>query len=206
VLVSPDGARIYVTSGPGDGDRAVTTIDTATNAIIGTAAAGLYASDPVITPDGARVYITNGGDGTVTALDTATGTTTTITLGGYPGDLVLSPDGRRLYVSAGGDRMVTIIDTADDTVVKTLSVEGYPRVEFTADGRYAYSGHFYDQGPDAAITLISTADDRVSTIPAPQLDYPVFSADGRYVYVGTDTDLMIVDLGEVPPAADVRAT
>lgn len=108
LLLSPDGARLYVTNGNDDTvsvidtatDRVVTTIDMAPypNAPKGTAPQGL-----AISPDGATLYVANGGNNDVAVVDTATAKVSgLIPAGWYPSALALTSN-ELVIVNAKGD-------------------------------------------------------------------------------------------------------
>ena len=164
VVFSPDGSRAYVVSY----DGTVTVIDVGTDTVDGTYAAGAQAFDLVVAPDGARIYVVNDNDepdttGSVTAIDTATGAPTTITVGDQPYGPLVSSDGRRVYVTNYLGGSVSVIDTADDTVVDTVPGAD-AEARFTPDGRYVYVVGYAE--PRGGVTFISTADDAVTFIPA----------------------------------------
>ena len=105
---------------------------------------GLHPSGVAITPNGNDVYVTNGGDGTVSAIGTATDTVfKTITVGTYPDGAAVGPLGKALYVANAGDGTapgsVSVILTATNTVTATIATGPAPRdVAFTPDGNDAY--------------------------------------------------------------------
>ena len=162
MVFSPDGSRAYLVSYAGR----VTAIDVANDAVSATYDVAPQAFDLVLTPDGTRAYVVHVNDeygtaGIVTALDMATGATTTIAVGDRPYTPIVSPDGRRVYVTNYFSGTVSVIDTADDTVVAT--VRGYAEARLTPDGRFVYARSTVDER--AGITFISTTDDLVTFIP-----------------------------------------
>jgi YVTN family beta-propeller protein len=68
VVVSPDGKRVYVTTGRGG---TVVAIDTAKGAVAGQTAVGPRPWGLAISPDGGRLYTANGPSGDITVLDAA---------------------------------------------------------------------------------------------------------------------------------------
>ena len=92
LAISPDGATVYVTSGPTD---TVSVIDTATNTVATTVGVGDAPAFVAINPDGATAYVTNHDDGTVSVIDTATNTVVATITGVGVGALgvAFSPDG-----------------------------------------------------------------------------------------------------------------
>lgn len=90
VAVTPDGKFAYVARG---GDRSVSIIDTASNALVGSAiGVGVFPGAIAITPDGRHAYVTNAGSDTVSVIDTLTNTVTS-TIGGMssPRGVAITP-------------------------------------------------------------------------------------------------------------------
>ena len=211
VVFSPDGSRAYLVSYAGR----VTAIDVANDAVSATYDVAPQAFDLVLTPDGTRAYVVHVNDeygtaGIVTALDTATGATTTIAVGDRPDTPIVSPDGRRVYVTNYFSGTVSVIDTADDTVVAT--VRGYAEARLTPDGRFVYARSTV--GERAGITFISTTDDLVTFIPVSAAEEGLadaqLSPDGQSFYVISNEDdsvLIVVSLdGDQPALGDGART
>jgi YVTN family beta-propeller protein len=68
-VVSPDGQRLYVSTGRGG---TVIAVDTATNMAVGSVAVGTRPWGIALSPDGARLYTANGPSNDVSVVDTAT--------------------------------------------------------------------------------------------------------------------------------------
>ena len=68
VVVSPDGHRVYVTTGRGG---TVVAIDAKTNKPVGSVAVGPRPWGIAISPDGTRLYTANGPSNDVSVVDTA---------------------------------------------------------------------------------------------------------------------------------------
>jgi YVTN family beta-propeller protein len=109
VVLSPDGARAYVTVSPSSTDAGVlAVIDTASAAVSSTATVGVEPYGLALSPDAGIAYVGNAGSRTVSIVDTASHTITRdITLpvvnddsGAVlsPQDLVLTADGATMYV------------------------------------------------------------------------------------------------------------
>ena len=82
IVVSPDGQRLYVTTGRGG---TVVSIDATTNTPIGSVAVGTRPWGIAISPDGTRLYTANGPSNDVSVVDTASLTVlTTIPAGDRP--------------------------------------------------------------------------------------------------------------------------
>jgi len=68
VVASPDGARVYVTTGRG---QMLLAIDTAKNEVVGSVKVGTRPWGVGISPDGKRLYTANGPSGDVSIVDVA---------------------------------------------------------------------------------------------------------------------------------------
>jgi YVTN family beta-propeller protein len=71
VLLSSDGARLYVSSGRG---HQVFTIDTATNKVVASVEAGARPWGIALSPDGKKLYSANGPSNDISVIDVATNT------------------------------------------------------------------------------------------------------------------------------------
>ncbi|MGV9867426.1 outer membrane protein assembly factor BamB family protein, partial [Rhodococcus koreensis] len=146
---SPTGAavvddRLYVVSA----DGYVQVIDA--DGTVGTPIAVDWASSNIAAaPDVDRVYVDSPWAGTISVIDTTTGTVIeTIGLPISPDfqgyslaqELAVSPDGTRLYAS-GEDGTVSAVDTATNTVVASQPLGSYGSLEVSADGRYLYGAN-----------------------------------------------------------------
>jgi len=69
VLLSPDGARLYVLC---QGSEEVRVLDAASYAVIKNIAVGRVPRGFSLSPDGARLFVTNTWDDTLTVIDTRT--------------------------------------------------------------------------------------------------------------------------------------
>jgi YVTN family beta-propeller protein len=158
----------YVTNA---GDKTVSVIDTASNAVVATIPVGGIPSGVATTPDGTRAYVTNSGefDNTVSVIGTASNTVVaTIPVGQGPGFVATTPDGTHAYVTSPSSLSVSVIDTASDTVVATIPlgvdvVADQPfGVAITPDGTRAYVTKFVGN----TVSVIDTATNTVvATIP-----------------------------------------
>ncbi len=152
----------------------VIVIDTHTNTIIDTIAAGLSPMNVTITPDGTRAYVPDpGGDyhgtSTVQVIDTASHTVLDVIaagLGLVPVDVVFTPDGSRAYVANSltatgqpGGGTISVVDTATNTVIGTISGLGeqIEALAITPDGSRIYV-------PDQNSPLVKVIDTATDTI------------------------------------------
>jgi YVTN family beta-propeller protein len=67
-VVSPDGARVYVSSGRG---ARVDVFDVAARRVTASIPVGQRPWNMALTPDGAKLYVANGRSGTASVIDTA---------------------------------------------------------------------------------------------------------------------------------------
>jgi len=73
VIVSPDGSRLYVSTGRG---KQVVTVDTATNKVLNSVEVGQRPSGIALSLDGKTLYSANGPSNDVSFVDLATNTVT----------------------------------------------------------------------------------------------------------------------------------
>ncbi|KAA2262267.1 hypothetical protein F0L68_13360 [Solihabitans fulvus] len=122
VALSPDGLRLaMIDPFSSQGNRSITTFDTATLAVTGQISLGATSptgADLVFNRDGRRLYAA-GYLRDITVVDTASTTvTTTIPVGANRGVPALTPDGSRLYAATGD--ALQVIDTATDTIAARI--------------------------------------------------------------------------------------
>ena len=135
-----------------------------------------------------RAYVTNRAAGTVTVIDTITGSVVgTFAAGTAPDGLAVKQDGTRLYVSSSTANTVTVIDTATGTVKATIAVTapGAPTMSPTGSSVYVLNSG------TASVTKISTATNKVAAIyklPAGSRATGIAaSADNTKVYVTSES-------------------
>ena len=119
--ISPDGARLYVTSSSG-----VLVLDSATGNVL--SSIPIPSSAVAITPDGTRIYLAGGTSQapTITMVDAVTHAIVgTIPLSHYATQLELTPDGLHLYALAPNSRVLDI-DTTSNTVAGVIMDFGGP--------------------------------------------------------------------------------
>jgi RHS repeat-associated protein len=146
-----------------------------------------------------KAYIPTGGSsGTVSVINTATGTlctaSTCVSTATYPipvgsgsQGVAVSSDGSRAYITNAGSNSVSIINTSIDSVIATVTVGNFPfGVAVLPNGSAVY---VVNQG-DKTISVISTSSNTVTaTISLPSgISKPgaiAASPDGLMVYVTT---------------------
>lgn len=116
-------------------DDSVSVVDTTTHKVTneihffepgGTVAQGEFPYDVIVlsNPDGSAktAFVTSQRDDQVMVVDIASGSFTSIPVGGQPNRMALSKDQRTLYVVNGNSDTVSVIDTTKQAVVRTISL------------------------------------------------------------------------------------
>ena len=132
-VITPNGAEVYVTN---YSDNTVSVIDTGTNAVTFTLSVGGSPASLAVSPDGSKVYVGNNA-GSVTIVNTATKTVTTIATPGPVRQLALTPDGTKLYLAMefGGLWQLATATNSLSQVSPTVCPEG---VAVTPNGSTLY--------------------------------------------------------------------
>lgn len=154
IATSADGTAVWVTT---EGARAVLELDAATGEIRQVWRTDQNVSHMVApTPDEAKLYVANIGSGSVTVIDRADGSVTTIPTGAGAEGVDVTPDGREAWVTNRGEGTISVIDVDTDEILDTFSSGGgVPiRVRFTPDGREAWVSN---AGSDS-VTIFRVAD------------------------------------------------
>ncbi|WP_269583371.1 autotransporter domain-containing protein [Roseibium sp. Sym1] len=201
--VRPDQAFAYVAA---RSSNTISVIDTATQTVVQTIAAGTQPSGMVASPDGMTFYTANGnGEVTTFTADPVTGLLTagtSIDTGAGSGnrDLEISPDGSTLYVVDQFKDQVNVIDTATNTVTTSISVGDQPLgVAVSPDGSKVYVSNFSDD----TVSVIDTATNTVTATLSLSFgatnglgpDGVTTSPDGSFVYVANRSsgNLTVID-------------
>lgn len=162
-----------------------------------------------LSPDGATAYIALLQGKGLGILDIATGTLTTIPLGGNAVQTGLTPDGKLVVVSLYDTKRLAVFDVATKNV-SYIDLPGdakgpiqlYP----TPDSRYIYvadQGYYFGQPAGNRLFKIDLATKSViKEIPAGNAPHGVVvSPDGKFVYV---TNLLSQDLSIIDTAGDTE--
>ncbi len=189
---SPDGKKLYAAAG---GNDKVRVYDFADGKLTeGTSIAlpkGSFPAGIAVSSDGSRLYVADNGSGSMSAVDTQSGTVlSTVKTGPNPFTVGLSKDGRTAYVSNWGTNTVSAVDTSTVTVRATLQVGSHP----TAITPNPVNGEIYVAVTDAdEIAVLDPATDKIiRTINlSPYRNAPVGTSptglnvtrDGRTLYV-----------------------
>jgi YVTN family beta-propeller protein len=172
IAISPDGARVYVASGNGNG---VWAIDTSTKSIVADIhTTNSNSADLAISPDGSRVYTIGPIIGPfvdtyfVDVINTQTNAQTgSILLGNQDVAvrMAISPDGGNAYVTTEGGR-VWIVDTTRNALMSTITVAAgnlLYDVAFTPDGTRVYMA---SENNNIVYVMSTSTDDVLAAIPS----------------------------------------
>jgi YVTN family beta-propeller protein len=194
VLLSPDGARLYVLC---QQSEEVRVLDAATYAVMKTIAVGHVPRGISLSPDGARLFVTNSWDDTLSVIDTRTlAVTATWPVGAEPSSVVEDRAGKRLFVANRISNDVAVLDAQTGKEEKRLLAgRGSSYLTLSPDGSRIYATHVYPNpprvrteldnrtAPESEITVIDTA--RAVVVDRMPLDriagvfHLAFSSDGR---------------------------
>ncbi|MFI9330432.1 cytochrome D1 domain-containing protein [Kitasatospora sp. NPDC052868] len=152
-------------------------------AVTATVAVAEYPAGVALAPDGGRAIVTSQSSGTVSVLDTATGTVAgTFTAGTGSYAVAWAPDGRHAYLTHHLDGTVSVLDTATNAVTATVPVGAEPfGVAVARDGAHVYVGN----AGDGTVSVLDTATNVVTaTVPVGAEPHGlVVAPDGAHLYV-----------------------
>ncbi|HEY7059582.1 MAG TPA: bifunctional YncE family protein/alkaline phosphatase family protein [Vicinamibacterales bacterium] len=147
---SPDGSRLFVSSGAGYPASDIQYFDNWDNSgwreartgfsLVGAAKDKTAVSSINISADGKLLYATNNSDGNLYIVEThGARAVARVRVGDHPMAAKLSRDGKTLYVANLGEARVAIVDVSDPgwpTVTATLPTDAHPNdIVITSDGR-----------------------------------------------------------------------
>jgi len=194
LLLSPDGARLYVLC---QQSEEVRVLDAASFAVIKNIAVGRVPRGFSLSPDGARLFVTNSWDDTLSVIDTHTMTVTaTWPVGAEPSSVVEDSTGKRLFVANRISSDVTVLDAATGAEEKRLLAgRGASYLTLSPDGTRIYATHVYPNpprvrteldnrtAPESEITVIDAAHavvvDRIPLHAIAGVFHLALSSDGR---------------------------
>jgi YVTN family beta-propeller protein len=194
VLLSPDGARLYVLC---QQNQEVRVLDAANFAVIKNIAVGRVPRGFSLSPDGQRLFVTNSWDDTLSAIDTRTmAVTATWPVGAEPSSVVEDRAGKRLFVANRISGDIAVLDAQTGVEEKRLVAgRGASYLTLSPDGSRIYSTHIYPNlpplrtglenrtAPESEITVIDAARavvvDRIPLHAIAGVFHVAFSADGR---------------------------
>jgi YVTN family beta-propeller protein len=188
VLLSPDGARLYVLC---QQSEEVRVLDGASYAAIKNIAVGRVPRGFSLSPDGARLFVTNSWDDTLSVIDTsALAVVATWPVGAEPSSVVEDRAGKRLFVANRISNDVAVLDAQTGVEEKRLLAgRGSSYLALSPDGSKLYATHVYPNpsphrtAPESEITVIDAARavvaDRIPLHAIAGVFHVAFSADGR---------------------------
>ncbi|NQT15879.1 MAG: PD40 domain-containing protein, partial [Planctomycetes bacterium] len=152
LVLSPDGAALYVTCAGPEGSVAV--VDVKSLSVARLIRVGHGATGPAISPDGKRLYVCNRFDNNVAVVDLATGRIALAPTTREPYAAAVTPDGKSVFVvnqlpAGRGDEfdvasVVTVIDTATKKTETIRMLNGSTCMRgicVSPDGRHVYATH-----------------------------------------------------------------
>jgi YVTN family beta-propeller protein len=194
LLLSPDGARLYVLC---QQSEEVRVLDAASFAVIKKIAVGRVPRGFSLSPDGSRLFVTNSWDDTLSVIDTHAMTViATWPVGAEPSSVVEDRAGKRLFVANRISNDVAVLHAATGVEEKRLLAgRGASYLTLSPDGSRIYATHIYPNpprvrteldnrsAPESEITVIDTARavvvDRMPLHAIAGVFHLAISADGR---------------------------
>jgi len=194
VLLSPDGARLYVLCQQSQEARV---LDAASFAVIKDIPVGRVPRGFSLSTDGTRLFVTNSWDDTLSVIDTGTLTVTaTWPVGAEPSSVVEDRAGKRLFVANRISNDIAVLDARTGAEEKRLLAgRGSSYLTLSPDGSRIYATHIYPNppprrtglenrtAPESEITLIDAARavvaERIPLDAIAGVFHVAFSADGR---------------------------
>jgi YVTN family beta-propeller protein len=156
VVVSPDGARAYVSSTTGN---SVVVLDTATNTVVTTVPINGAGGQIALSPAGDRVYVSRtSGGAAVSVIDTATNTLLQSVPVTNADAIAVAPDNSQVYVANFNGESVARISTSSLTVIATFASNSPQAIAMLPGGR-AYIGEI----DDGVVSVVSLATNTVTT-------------------------------------------
>ena len=152
LVLSPDGATLYVTCAAPEGTVAV--VDVKSGKVDRSIAVGYWPIGPAISPNGKTLYVCNRFDNNVAVVGITTGRITLVPTTREPYAAAVTPDGKSVFVvnhlpigradSYEMASVVTVIDTATNktqTIRLPIGSTGMRGICVSPDGRHVYATH-----------------------------------------------------------------
>jgi YVTN family beta-propeller protein len=152
LVLSPDGATLYVTCAAPEGTVAVVGVESGN--VDRSIAVGCWPIGPAISPNGKTLYVCNRFDNNVAVVDLATGRITIVPTTREPYAAAVTPDGKSVFIinHLPLDRadfyevasVVTVIDTATyetQTIRLPIGSTVMRGICVSPDGRYVFATH-----------------------------------------------------------------
>jgi YVTN family beta-propeller protein len=188
VLLSPDGARLFVLC---QGSEEIRVLDAADYTVIKRIAVGRVPRGFSFSLDGKRLFVTNSWDDTLSVIDTTTlAVTATWPVSAEPSSVVEDREGKRLFVANRISNDVAVLDAETGAEEKRLLAgRGASYLAMSPDGKKIYATHVYPNptayrtAPESEITVIDAARavvvERMPLHAIAGVFHAAFSADGR---------------------------
>lgn len=194
ILVSPDGARLYVLC---QDSREVRVLDAARHTLIKSIPVGRTPRGVGLSHSGDRLYVTNSWDDTLSVIDTrALAVIATWPVVGEPSGVVADPTGKHIFVANRISSDVAVLDAQTGSEEKRLMAgRGASYLTLSPDGSRIYATHIYPNPPplrtglenrtppQSEITVIDAARaivvDRIPLRAITGVFHLAFTADGR---------------------------
>jgi YVTN family beta-propeller protein len=188
VLLSPDGARLYVLC---QQSEEVRVLDASSYAVIKDISVGRVPRGFSLSASGDRLFVTNSWDDTLSVIDTGTlAVVATWPVGAEPSSVVEDRAGKRLFVANRISGNVVVLDAQTGTTEKWLMAgRGASYLTLSPDGSRIYATHIYPNpsphrtAPESEITVIDTTRavvvDRIPLHAIAGVFHLAFSGDGR---------------------------
>jgi YVTN family beta-propeller protein len=194
VLLSPDGARLYVLC---QQSQEIRVLDAASFAVIKNIAVGRVPRGFSLSPDGKRLFVTNAWDDTLSVIDTgALEVTATWPVGAEPSSVVEDRAGKHLFVANRISNDIAVLDAETGAEEKRLlGGRGVSYLTLSPDGARIYATHIYPNQsphmtelgnrniPESEITVIDASRavvvDRMPLHAVAGVFHLAFSGDGR---------------------------
>ncbi|MGA7339290.1 MAG: hypothetical protein WBX18_01745 [Terracidiphilus sp.] len=194
VLLSPDGARLYVLC---QQSEEVRVLDAGTYAAIKTIVVGRVPRGMALSAAGDRLFVTNSWDDTLSVIDTRTlKVIATWSVGAEPSGVVEDRAGKRLFVANRISGDVAVLDARTGSEQgRLLAGRGASYLTLSPDGSRIYATHIYPNlattqtglenrsAPESEITVIdaarATVVDRIPLHAIAGVFHLALSADGR---------------------------
>jgi YVTN family beta-propeller protein len=188
VLLSPDGARLYVLC---QQSEEVRVLDASSYAVIKTISVGRVPRGFSLSNDGARLFVVNSWDDTLSVIDTSTlAVVGTWPAGAEPSSVVEDRSGKQLFVANRISGNVAVLDAQTGAEEKRLKAgRGASYLTPSPDGSHIYATHIfpnpspYRTAPESEITVIdpvrAVVVDRIPLHAIAGVFHLAFSADGR---------------------------
>lgn len=212
VLLSPDGARLYVLCNQSNEIRV---FNSTTYAVIKTIAVGRVPRGFSLSPDGARLFVTNSWDDTLSIIDTRTlAVVATWPVSAEPSSVVEDRTGNHLFVANRITNDIAVLDAKTGAEEKRLSGgRGTSYITPSPDGTRLYVTHVYPNAalqtteggnrlaPESEIAVIDTARaviiDRIPLHRIAGVFHVAISNDGRLGAAATVHPKNLVPLAHV---------